>query len=66
MHSIDVEDGEVRVGKRLEIGGFRGLRVKIRCVKIVKKSVHGNKSKGMIFNVTEQNRCFLEFLRLRE
>ena len=43
--------------KRLEIRAFRGLNAKIRCVKIVKISVRGNKSKRLILNVTERFRC---------
>ncbi len=41
----------------LDIRAFLSLSVKIRCVKIVKILVHGNKSKGMILNMTERFRC---------
>lgn len=45
------------VRKGLEIRAFRDLRAEIRCAKITKISLRGNKSKGMILNVTERIRC---------
>ena len=50
------DEPELQIYNSCKSWAFRGLRVKIQCVKFVKISVRGNKSKGMILNVTERFR----------